>query len=133
MIEAKSIKNEPKSNDSLEIEILCLEKSEFCKQASSVNGEKSFKCETCDFRYSKKSHLKAHFASIHGDQSFPKKHKICTQIPSVHEAKESYKCEICVYSCSLKFRMNRHVERVHEKNKPFECDISDAKLHQKKV
>ena len=43
-------------------------------------------------------------------------------VASVHERKKPFKCEICDYSCAQKRSLNIHVAAVHEGNKPFKCD-----------
>ena len=43
-------------------------------------------------------------------------------VVSVHERKKPFKCEICDYSCAQKRSLNIHVAAVHEGNKPFKCD-----------
>ena len=41
-------------------------------------GKKPFKCETCEYTYSQKSHLNQHVAKV-------------------HEGKKPFKCQICDY------------------------------------
>ena len=48
---------------------------------------------------------------------------IIQHIEVVHDKKKPFKCEICDYSCYQKSKMKKHVESVHEKNEPFKCEI----------
>ena len=41
-----------------------------------------------------------------------------THVASVHERKKPFKCDICDYSFSLKNTMKRHVMTVHGGKKP---------------
>ena len=43
---------------------------------------------------------------------------IKSHVASVHEKKKPFKCDICGYSCSQKSSMNIHVESVHKEKKP---------------
>ena len=45
-----------------------------------------------------------------------------TRSKSVHEKKKPFKCEICGYSFSRKSNMTQHVLSVHEEKKPFKCN-----------
>ena len=49
----------------------------------------------------------------------------------VHEKKKPFKCDICDYSCSQKGNMKKHAESVHERKKSFKCDICDYSCSQK--
>ena len=44
---------------------------------------------------------------------------------SVHEKKKPFKCDICDYNFSGKGNLKRHTDSVHEGKKPFKCDICD--------
>ena len=49
----------------------------------------------------------------------------------VHEKKKPFKCEICYFRFSQKGDMNKHIVLVHEKKKLFKCEICDYKFSQK--
>ena len=56
------------------------------------------KCEICGVKFSLKSRVNIHIASV-------------------HERKKLFTCEICDYSCSQKDVMKQHVATVHQKKK----------------
>ena len=43
-----------------------------------------------------------------------------THVAMVHEKKKPFKCDICYYSCSLKSTMKIHVASVHEEKKAIQ-------------
>ena len=49
----------------------------------------------------------------------------------VHEKKKPFKCDICNYSCFQKCEIEKHQELVHEKKKPLRCDICDYSFFSK--
>ena len=75
-------------------------------------GNKSFKCEVCDYRSSRKCDLKKH-------------------ISLVHEAKKRFKCDICKAIIITKYGLKRHINSVHEGIKPFKCNICDYQTTRK--
>ena len=54
-----------------------------------------------------------------------------SHMESVHEKKKPYKCEICDANFTEKQGMVSHTQSVHEGIKPFKCDICDATFTQK--
>ena len=53
------------------------------------------------------------------------------RVKSVHEKKKPFKCDICEYSCSQMSRLNLDLELVHGEKKLFKCDICDYSFFQK--
>ena len=53
-------------------------------------------------------------------------------IAFVHERKKPFKCDICEYSCSEKKNMNVQVASVHEVKKSFKCAICDYRCSGKR-
>ena len=74
---------------------------------------KPFKCDICDYRASRKSHLKKHIELVHYEETKP------------------FKCDICDYSCSYKTNLKKHIESVHEGKEAFKCDICEYICFQK--
>ena len=48
---------------------------------------------------------------------------VTLHVESVHEKKKPFECEICDYSCSKKSNMTRHVVSIHEKQELLKCEI----------
>ena len=46
---------------------------------------------------------------------------------SVHEKKKPFKCDICDYNFSGKGNLKRHTDSVHEGKKPYKCSICDKR------
>ena len=42
---------------------------------------------------------------------------------SVHEKKKPFQCQICDRNFSRKGQLSDHIKTVHEKKKPFKCDL----------
>ena len=40
---------------------------------------------------------------------------------TVHEKEKPFKCEICLNSVGNKYMLNRHQRCIHENEKPFKC------------
>ena len=70
--------------------------------------EKTFICEICNNKFSKKSSIKQHVATVHGNKSF--------------------KCKVCNASFLRNRDMKRHNARVHKGQKQFECDLCNVQL-----
>ena len=60
----------------------------------------SFECDIFDPKYSYKSTLIKHIASV-------------------HQKLRPYKCEICGDTFTIRHSLNRHITTVHEENKSF--------------
>ena len=54
-----------------------------------------------------------------------------THIESVHEKKKPFKCDICDYSFSQKSDLKKHHESVHEGKRPFKCEICEKTFNRK--
>ena len=67
-------------------------------EKSVHKGEKPFKCNICDYKFSTRKHITQH-------------------ISSVHEGKKPFNCSICDYNCSRKERLTQHMASVHEGKK----------------
>ena len=52
--------------------------------------------------------------------------RIKNHTDSVHERKKPFKCNICDTTFTQKGVMKQHVVSVHEGKKPFQCTICDA-------
>ena len=48
---------------------------------------------------------------------------LATHVSSVHEKNKPFKCDICDYKFSQVGDMNKHIVSVHEKKKLFKCEI----------
>ena len=45
---------------------------------------------------------------------------------SIHERKKPFKCEICDKSFPHKFNLNTHMSSIHEENKLIKCEVCDG-------
>ena len=50
---------------------------------------------------------------------------------SIHERKKPFKCDISETKFTQKSNLNTHIATVHEEMKPFKCDTCEAKFTQK--
>ena len=61
-----------------------------------------------------------------------KKWILVKHFSSVHEKKKPFECDICAYTCSWKVTLFKtHIASVHEGKKPFKCHVCDAKFSNK--
>ena len=67
-------------------------------------GERKFKCDTCDSKFT--------------NQSFLNKH-----VESHHAKKTLYRCEQCPKTFWMKSYLKTHVRMMHENYRPHKCDI----------
>ena len=65
--------------------------------------KKPFKCDICDYSFSRKSTLKTHVASV-------------------HKGKKPFKCNICDATFSENCHMKRHVSKIHGGKKSWSID-----------
>ena len=59
------------------------------------------------------------------DNSFSHNNDMKKHVQSVHEKKKPFKCDICDYSCSNKNVLKKHVTAVHDEKQPFKFEICD--------
>ena len=52
-------------------------------------------------------------------------------IDSVHERKKPFKCNICDASFAVKGNLKKHLASVHEGKKPFTCNFCDTSFREK--
>ena len=55
--------------------------------------------------------------------SFMMKERLISHQTTVHEKEKPFKCEICQNSFRNKCLLNRHEIAVHENEKPLKCEI----------
>ena len=72
--------------------------------------EKPHVCNVCDYKSSKKSHLKEHMQR--------------------HTGEKPFSCDVCDYKSSKKSNLKEHMQR-HKGDKPFSCDVCDYKSSKK--
>jgi len=107
----------------------------FCISAFSAHSEvdQQFPCSRrqCDYRASRKEHLKRHEQSVH----LKVKPFSCSQCAykasekvnlmqhqrSVHLKEKPFSCPHCPYRTSNKWHLKQHEQSVHLKEKPFAC------------
>ena len=77
-----------------------------------LGRKKQYKCNTCQFEFSRKALLN--------------KHK-----KSVHEGIKPYKCSNCEYEAADKWHLNQHKRAVHERIKPHKCNNCDYETVEK--
>merc|ERR1712061_499116 len=65
--------------------------------------DKTYQCESCEYRGATHSALKAHMRAV-------------------HENIRNHRCEYCEFTSFASSALKRHILAIHEKKKPFECD-----------
>ena len=65
--------------------------------------DKTYQCESCEYRGATHSALKAHMRAV-------------------HENIRKHHCEYCEFTSFASSALKRHILAIHEKRKPFECD-----------
>ena len=65
--------------------------------------DKTYQCESCEYRGATHSALKAHMRAV-------------------HENVRKHRCEYCEFTSFASSALKRHILAIHEKRKPFECD-----------
>ena len=73
------------------------------------SGEKSNKCNQCDYASSQAGHLETHL--------------------EMHSGEKSNKCSQCDFTCSQAFNLRRHL-KTHNGEKPNKCNQCDFALSQ---
>lgn len=81
-------------------------------EGDSANEKKTnYKCCYCDYKASRRQHVKQHVAT--------------------HLVDKPYKCKMCDYSASQKQSLVAHALRFHYKRKPYKCEICDYSAFRK--
>ena len=65
--------------------------------------DKTYQCESCEYRGATHSALKAHMRAV-------------------HENVRKHRCDYCEFTSFASSALKRHILAIHEKRKPFECD-----------
>ena len=68
--------------------------------------------------------------NLYFDHSFFKR-EINRHLALVHEKKKPFKCDVCSCRCFQKCDIEKHHELVHEIKKPLRCDICDYSFFSK--
>ncbi|PAA58496.1 hypothetical protein BOX15_Mlig014837g1, partial [Macrostomum lignano] len=99
------------------------------RQAQAV--ERSFQCDTCQKKFTRKSYLKAHISAVH-KKAKPHKCKVCGKRFSqacslsshsrLHTGEKPFECKVCAKRFTDSSSHIRH-SRVHTEEKPFECKV----------
>ena len=113
--------------------------------------KKRFKCDHCDMKFARNSHLKNHIRHVHENKKplRPYKCEICTKsyigprdlklhVATVHEGKKPYSCKECDEKCASKPALSNHMKRKHtpegtseERFMKFFCKICEKEVHGK--
>ena len=94
-----------------------------------VENTATHHCEICNKDFSKKhgleNHMKWHIKAAH--------ERTNEHYAQVHENKKnlvlSFKCTFCSSIFDLKGKLKLHIQAVHEKTKPFQCDMCDSRFN----
>ena len=62
---------------------------------------------------------------------FSYKENLAKHVSTIHEKKKPFKCELCNKDFTQLAHMKGHVSSVHEGKKPFECNICNSTFSQK--
>ncbi|RVE41473.1 hypothetical protein evm_013877 [Chilo suppressalis] len=99
------------------------------------SGEKSYKCNVCDKKFTKISTLSAHQIIHTGEK--PYKCDICDKIfttngilsqhQRIHTGEKPYKCNVCDKRFTQFSSLFKH-QRIHTGEKPYKCDICDKRF-----
>ena len=100
-------------NISMPQEPLPIDEANSCS-SDKVVISKSYKCAICPSMFSQKTHLTTHIDSVH----LKKKNYLCPRSP-------------CEYASTRKGTLEKHVQAVHDKIKPFTCEVCSQKFNQK--
>uniref|UniRef100_UPI00398F8A11 zinc finger protein 64 isoform X2 n=1 Tax=Pristiophorus japonicus TaxID=55135 RepID=UPI00398F8A11 len=98
-------------------------------------GEKPFKCDICNKRFSRLDKLKMHNRSHTGEK--PHKCQHCNYAAAdssslkkhlrIHSDERPFKCQICPYASHSSSQLIIHL-RSHTGDAPFQCQLCDAKF-----
>ncbi|XP_059836461.1 zinc finger protein 64 [Hypanus sabinus] len=98
-------------------------------------GEKPFKCDLCNKRFSRLDKLKMHNRSHTGEK--PHKCQHCNYAAAdssslkkhlrIHSDERPFKCQICPYASHSSSQLIIHL-RSHTGDAPFQCQLCDAKF-----
>ncbi|XP_069739693.1 zinc finger protein 64 [Narcine bancroftii] len=98
-------------------------------------GEKPFKCDICNKRFSRLDKLKMHNRSHTGEK--PHKCQLCSYASAdgsslrkhlrIHSDERPFKCQICPYASHSSSQLIIHL-RSHTGDAPFQCQLCDAKF-----
>ncbi|XP_052745777.1 zinc finger protein ZFP2-like isoform X2 [Bicyclus anynana] len=80
------------------------------QRTKTYTDDKLYSCETCNCKFTRKSHLVMH--------------------KRTHTGEKPYSCEICNYKCASKYNLIIH-NRKHTGEKPYSCEICNCKFAQK--
>ncbi|XP_072412624.1 zinc finger protein 64 isoform X3 [Chiloscyllium punctatum] len=104
-------------------------------QTQTISGEKPFKCDTCNKRFSRLDKLKMHNRSHTGEK--PHKCQHCDYAAAdssslkkhlrIHSDERPFKCQICPYASHSSSQLIIHL-RSHTGDAPFQCQLCDAKF-----
>ena len=95
-------------------------------------GEKPYKCEFCEDRFSTSTGVSLH-RKIHTNEK-PFKCKLCPYMcrtssalkmhTRIHTGEKPFQCDVCSYSFSIHSNLRRH-KRIHTDEKPYKCVSCD--------
>ena len=101
----------------------------------SNEGDKPFKCPSCDYACLFENSLTRHINAVHEEvrahlcshcgSRFTEKSYLKKHIAEVHDGMKTHLCLQCGKSFARSNQMKRHVLSVHERNKPYKCSICD--------
>ena len=106
--------------------------SEQNSRENSIIAKKPYQCEICSIRFSQKTSLSSHVASVHEgkkpvfqcdqcNKEFARKSGLTQHISVIHKG-ETVQCEFCNKQFSKSY-LAYHISSVHEGKKPFECSF----------
>uniref|UniRef100_A0A1I8GPV8 Gastrula zinc finger protein XlCGF57.1-like n=1 Tax=Macrostomum lignano TaxID=282301 RepID=A0A1I8GPV8_9PLAT len=114
-------------------------KSAATRHRRAQGVQRPFQCDTCQKKFSRKSHLKAHMSAVHTKKknhevqvvygkSFAKASHLHVHIRS-HTGERPFECKVCGKRFSHSSNLIKHF-RLHSGEKPFVCKVCGKKFNQ---
>ena len=91
-------------------------------------------CVKCSLQFDKKIIFDMHLNVVHKEKIDIKEEandNTSNDVPNEKQTKALVRCEICCKTYSKLANLKKHIASVHEKKKPFKCEICDYNFSQK--
>ena len=112
---------------------ICISASQLAKHLLTHSGEKPHGCPICQKRFTQKTHVTQHIATVHANPSDRAKSHVCPQCGKcfvtrgvlakhmmLHTNERPHQCSICDKAFVQKSHLTVHMNQ-HTGNRPFNC------------